>query len=97
MSNVKKLEKKLAILDRSMVTPSGSTLPKTREERKIFWSDVMDSDSKTNDKLKASELLGKTEADFIERRRHEGDPDNPMIWEINIVDPKKDPEEEHAS
>jgi len=39
----------------------------TRQLRQKFWSDVMQDDkSKMPDRLKASELLGKSEADFTE-------------------------------
>lgn len=41
----------------------------TREERQSFWTSVMrDADGSMFDRLKASELLGKSEADFIERQ-----------------------------
>lgn len=45
----------------------------TREERQAFWTEVFhDSEQNILARLKASELLGKSEADFIERQRHEG-------------------------
>jgi hypothetical protein len=89
MSNSKKkLQKKLAILE-GRVVPSITSVPKTQEERKVFWSEIMDTAEKTSDALKASELLGKANADFVERKRFENDPDNPLEWTITIVDPKK--------
>lgn len=50
----------------------------TREERQAFWSRVMrgeetepgDAPPAMKDRLKAAELLGKSQADFIERRDH---------------------------
>ena len=43
----------------------------TRDERQKFWTDVMNSSSEEmRDRLKASELLGKSEADFTENRNH---------------------------
>ena len=40
----------------------------TRTKRQEFWSAVMsDSDEDMKDRLKASELLGKSEGDFIDR------------------------------
>jgi phage terminase small subunit len=40
----------------------------TREERQKFWSAVMmDQDADMKNRLKASELLGKSQADFIQR------------------------------
>ncbi|MGD0572288.1 MAG: hypothetical protein ABSB11_04640 [Sedimentisphaerales bacterium] len=39
----------------------------TRQERQHFWTELMNNESEdTNDRLKASELLGKSEADFTE-------------------------------
>lgn len=43
----------------------------SREERQGFWTSVMrDQDGPMFDRLKASELLGKSEADFLERHDH---------------------------
>jgi len=40
-----------------------------REKRQIFWSEVIeDKDQKMPDRLRASELLGKSEADFIDKQ-----------------------------
>ncbi len=41
----------------------------TRQERQKFWSDVMQGreEAGLNDRLRASELLGKSEADFTEK------------------------------
>ena len=40
---------------------------KTRQQRQRFWSDVMDDEGEAmKDRLRASELLGKSEADFVE-------------------------------
>lgn len=45
----------------------------TRAERQAFWTEVMaDGSQRMNDRLKAAELLGKSEADFVERLQHEG-------------------------
>lgn len=45
----------------------------TRAERQAFWSEVMnDRGQRMPDRLKAAELLGKSEADFVERLQHEG-------------------------
>lgn len=39
-----------------------------REERQIFWSAIMrNAEEKTADRLKASELLAKSNGDFLER------------------------------
>lgn len=43
----------------------------TREERQSFWTSIMrDVGEKTTDRLKASELLGRCQADFIDRVDH---------------------------
>jgi len=45
----------------------------TREERQAFWTNVLygkeESDTKMSDRLKASELLGRSEADFTDNLR----------------------------
>ena len=47
---------------------------KTRLERQAFWSDMMDEkDASRMDKLRASELLGKSQADFIDVTLTKGD------------------------
>ena len=44
----------------------------TREERQAFWTQVMaDPAEDLKHRLKASELLGKSQADFLERRQVE--------------------------
>ena len=52
----------------------------TRQQRQEFWTNLM-RDRKRKDfvRLKASELLGKSEADFIERLKVSGDPDEPIV------------------
>ena len=40
---------------------------KTREERQEFWSKMMVEAKRDADRLKASELLGKSQADFTEK------------------------------
>ena len=45
----------------------------SRKQRQTFWSEVMwDAGAEMKDRLKASELLGRTQADFIERREVAG-------------------------
>lgn len=44
-----------------------------RQQRQRFWSKVMQNDGEDmRARLRASELLGRSEADFIERREHTG-------------------------
>lgn len=50
-----------------------ASLIATREERQRFWTTLMrDEDRKEVDRLKASELLAKSEGDFLERREVTG-------------------------
>jgi phage terminase small subunit len=50
-----------------------ASLIATREERQRFWTSMMrDEDRKEADRLKASELLAKSEGDFLERREITG-------------------------
>lgn len=45
----------------------------SRQERQAFWTRTMKNvQAALSDRLRASELLGKSEGDFIERHRHEG-------------------------
>lgn len=54
----------------------------TREERQSFWWSVANNeDFSMGDRLRASELLGKSMADFTDVQRHEGN--------INILPPIK--------
>ena len=44
----------------------------TREERQRFWTDVMnDTNESMQNRLRAAELLGKSEADFLDRVKDE--------------------------
>jgi phage terminase small subunit len=53
-----------------------------RQARQSFWTEVMkDPDADMKDRLKASELLGKSEADFTENHNHKG------AVSIGVVDP----------
>lgn len=46
----------------------------TRQDRQKFWTDVMNNaDEDMKNRLKASELLGKSEADFTEKIQATGD------------------------
>jgi len=64
--NLKKPQIKEAIAERN--APASSARIATREERQAFWTGVMrDSAEKTQDRLRAAELLGKSECDFVEK------------------------------
>lgn len=54
-------------IQRAMQTQLDSLIA-DKEERLIFWSDIMrDADQDMKHRLKASELLGKAQADFTEK------------------------------
>lgn len=54
-----------------------------REERQAFWTETMRSQDQTmRDRLKASELLGKSHADFIERKEISGPNQGPISVDL---------------
>jgi len=63
-----------AIKKRSPSTTREKRNIATREERQAFWTDSMQkSGVEMRDRLKASELLGKSEGDFLDRVEHSGE------------------------
>jgi hypothetical protein len=57
------------IEDRNVAT--NSPLIATRQRRQEFWTETMEDDKgEMKDRLRASELLGKSEADFTEKVDH---------------------------
>ncbi len=57
-----------------------------RVERQAFWTQVMDdTKAEMGARLKASELLGKSEADFTEKVKHEGG------LSVQVIDPYAQP------
>ena len=60
----------------------------TREERQAFWTRVMlDSGEAMKDRLTASKLLGKSQADFLDRHEHSGPNGSPLSVEVVLVKP----------
>lgn len=59
----------------------------SREERQAFWTRVLnDADETMGNRLKASELLGRSEADFVEKRQNEVTlKGNPMAEVAKII------------
>ena len=56
----------------------------SREERQIFWSNVVrDPDEDMKNRLKASELLGRSEGDYLERFSNETP--MPPVIDIHFV------------
>lgn len=52
-----------------------------RQERQKFWTDVIkDADEKIEARLKSSELLGRSEGDFLDRTHQTGDIDIKIRW-----------------
>lgn len=78
--NLKKPQIAAALAERE--SKSASSNIATREERQAFWSSVLRSEAEQmKDRLKASELLGKSNADFIDRFQQDG----PVEINIKIV------------
>ena len=68
----------------------------TREERQKLWSDLArNADETTRDRLRATELLGKSEGDFLDRQELTGKDGKPLSLEpfqvkISFVDCVRD-------
>jgi phage terminase small subunit len=82
---LKKVNIRQAIDDRAKTDPSTAT----REERQRFWTDVMlgkgpYNDTAMRDRLKASELLGKSQADFVELHEHTGKDGKPIETKVTF-------------
>ena len=72
-SQGQRLLKKVEILNAIQIREKMTTAEAiwNREKRQAFWTQVVrDTNQKMRDRLKASELLGKSEGDFIERHQH---------------------------
>ena len=59
----------------------------TREERQKWWTEMMAKAEKDSDRLKASELLGRSEADFTDNIRTPDIKD--ANWTVTMVKPKE--------
>ncbi|OON89717.1 terminase small subunit [Pyramidobacter sp. C12-8] len=70
----------IAAAIRARETKRRGSLIATREERQSFWTATMrDERVEMKDRLKASELLGKSEADFIDTVRASGPDGGPLL------------------
>ena len=57
----------------------------TRDERQTFWTSVLrDPETELRDRLRASELLGKSEGDFLERVLDLTPPEIPAIQVVFV-------------
>ncbi len=64
---------KVAALIRDRENEANRPLIATRHDRQAFWTKVMqDTAEEMPARLRASELLGKSEADFVDRLEHGG-------------------------
>ncbi len=71
------IKQEIARLEADTIEDNGLKI-KTRLQRQAFWSDMMDeTDASRMDKLRASELLGKSQADFIDVTVNKAD-DSPV-------------------
>lgn len=70
---------------KSRETIRSTPLIASRAERQQFWSSVMrDKDQQMRDRLKAAELLGKSEADFVERQEITGRDGAPLLDGVTV-------------
>ena len=59
-----------------------------RQERQEFWTEFMrDKDITPQERFKASELLGRSEADFTDNKRIVDKDGKDLTWRVEIVDP----------
>lgn len=80
---------KIAAYVAELTTPARSARIATAVDRQEFWTGVMnDPEAAMRDRLKASELLGKCQADFIERLKVTGDAGAPLNISVTFVEPE---------
>jgi phage terminase small subunit len=73
-----------AALEKLRATKTSKAIA-TREDRQAFWTAVAnDPNVKMTDRLKASELLAKSQADFLTRTEVTGPGGGPMVTEVQI-------------
>lgn len=72
-------------LNKRLAKPAIATI----EKRQAWWTKVMFcSGAKLSDRLKASELLGRSQGDFVEKHEHTGKNGSPLVPAIvRIVRP----------
>ena len=79
--NVAEGNKSVAEVEQITIDRQGknSTVIATRQRRQTFWTDVMDDTAEDmKNRLRAAELLGKSEADFTEKVEHTGKEGGPL-------------------
>lgn len=79
------VKQKLAILEKGADGFTPKVDLKNRTKRQEFWSFMMETAERDTDRLKASELLGRSEADFTDKHQFGGDGGNPInIQPMNL-------------
>ena len=64
-----------------------NTLIASREQRQAFWTATMnDPEERMSDRIRASELLGKSEGDFLERMQAQVEQVQPPVFEIHFIE-----------
>ena len=79
---LKKVEIKKAIEQRE--TKQTNKMIATREQRQEFWTKIMyDDEAEMKDRLKSSELLGRSQADFTDKLEATGKDGGPLtfVWD----------------
>jgi phage terminase small subunit len=73
----------------SLTKPAKNRRIATAEERQEWWTKVMlghEVDADFKDRLKASELLGKSQADFVDRQEVTGKDGGPIEQKISAIE-----------
>ena len=69
----------IAAMEKLRKTMTNSAIA-NREERQTFWAETLrDPNVSMKDRLRASELLGKSQADFVDRKIIGGDETSPLV------------------
>jgi phage terminase small subunit len=80
---------KIAAYVAELTAPGQDSRIADAKARQEFWTSVMlDPEAAMRDRLKASELLGRCQGDFIERLKISGDAEAPLSITVQFVDPE---------
>ena len=64
----------------------------TRQERQEFWTEAQrNADLDIKDRFRASELLGRSQADFTDKHEHSGKDGKPIPIQVLTTIPEPDP------
>lgn len=85
-TNIRKPKIQAAIRERVQQDP----LVADRRERQAFWTKILrgeEDEASIKDRLQASKLLGKSQADFVERHEHSGPGGDPIqVQDVTLSD-----------